>query len=78
MGGHIRVSILSLLAGTALAVLPAALCAQKSIKLSPLGGANLGGLSTGAVTNIPYVFRAGDAAYAQIVAAVRRGAPSLL
>ena len=78
MGGHIRVSILSLLAGTALAVLPAVLCAQKPIKLSPLGGANLGGLSTGAVTNIPYVFRDGDAAYAQIVAAVRRGAPSLL
>ena len=78
MGGHIRVSILSLLAGTALAILPAGLCAQKPLKLSPLGGANFGGLSTGAVTNIPYPFRAGDAAYAQIVASIRRGAPSLL
>ena len=78
MSGRIRVSILSLLAGTALAVLPAVLCARSTPRLSTLGGANLGGLSTGAVTNIPYVFRAGDAAYAQIVAAVRRGAPSLL
>ena len=78
MGGHIRVSILSLLAGTALAILPAGLCAQKPLKLSPLGGANFGGLSTGAVTNIPTPFRAGDAAYAQIVASIRRGAPSLL
>ncbi len=68
--------ILSALTGAALAVLPSVLHAQV-IKRSPLNGASLGGLSAGTVTNLP-VIRTEDAAYAEIVAAVRRGAPSLL
>ncbi|MBR4255054.1 MAG: ankyrin repeat domain-containing protein [Lentisphaeria bacterium] len=67
----------SILAGAALAALPPILHAQ-IINRRPLNGASLGGLSTGAVTNIPFVAKTEDAAYVEIVSAVRRGAPSLL
>ena len=69
--------IVSVLTGAAFAVLPFSLHAQL-IKRSPLNGASLGGLSTGAITNLPVAAYTEDAAYAEIVAAVRRGAPSLL
>ena len=69
--------ILFFLTGTAFAFPPSALHAQL-IKRSPLNGASLGGLSTGAITNLPVAAYTEDAAYAEIVAAVRRGAPSLL
>ena len=77
MTGRSRFSILSILLGTMFAILPPALHAQL-IKRTPLNGASLGGLSTGAITNIPVAAYTEDAAYAEIVAAVRRGAPSLL
>ena len=76
MGRHVRFSILSLLAGLALAVPSAALHAQKPIKLSPLGGASFGGLTAG--TTIPFSPYGADEAYAKLVTSVRRGAPSLL
>ena len=69
--------ILLFLTGTAFAFPPSALHAQL-IKRSPLNGASLGGLSTGAITNLPVAAYTEDAAYAEIVAAIRRGAPSLL
>ena len=68
--------ILSVLTGAAFAVLPCVLHAQL-IKRTPQSGVSLGGFSTGAITNIP-VGRTGDAAYAELLASVRRGAPSLL
>ena len=71
-----RFRILAALTGATLAVLPCVLRAQL-INRGPLNGATLGGLSAGTVTNLPVV-RTEDAAYAEIVAAVRRGAPSLL
>ena len=77
MTRRFRLCILSVLSGAAFAVLPFSLHAQL-IKRSPLNGASLGGLSTGAITNVPFVANSEDAAYAEIVAAVRRGAPSLL
>ena len=72
-----RLRILSVLTGAVFAVLPFSLHAQL-VKRSPLNGASLGGLSTGAITNLPVAAFTEDAAYAEIVAAVRRGAPSLL
>ena len=76
MTRRFRFHLLSVMTGAALAVVPSVLHAQL-IQRSPLNGASLGGLSTGAVTNLPVV-RTEDAAYAELVAAVRRGAPSLL
>ena len=67
--------ILSFLAGAALAVLPSALHAQ-IIKRRPQTGASLGGFSTGNISNVTFLTE--DAAYGEIVSAVRRGAPSLL
>jgi ankyrin repeat protein len=69
--------ILSVMTGAALAVLPSVLHAQL-IKRSPLNGASLGGLTTGTVTNLPFAAMTEDAAYVELVAAVRRGTPSLL
>jgi len=77
MNRRFRFHILSALAGMMLAVPPSILHAQQ-IKRSPLNGASLGGLSTGTVTNLPFAARSEDAAYAELVAAVRRGVPSLL
>ena len=78
MDRRVRSSILSLLAGAVFAVLPAALHAQKPIRMSPLSGVSVGGFSTGAVTNVPYVSRGTDEAYSNIVMAIRHGAPDLL
>ena len=58
--------ILFFLTGTAFAFPPSALHAQL-IKRSPLNGASLGGLSTGAITNRPVAAYTEDAAYAEIV-----------
>ena len=66
--------ILFLLAAATLAVLPSVLHAR-ALTRSPLNGASLGGMSAGTVTNLPTV---GDDAYGEILAAIRRGAPSLL
>ena len=77
MTGRFCSCILSVLFGTMFAILPSSLHAQL-IKRSPLNGASLGGLSTGAITNLPFVAKTEDAAYVEIVSAVRRGAPSLL
>ena len=77
MTGRSRFSFFPILFGAVFTVLPSVLHAQL-IKRSPLNGASLGGLSTGAITNLPVAAYAEDAAYAEIVAAVRRGAPSLL
>ena len=77
MTGRFRLRILSVLIGAVLAVLPCVMHAQL-IKRNPLNGASIGGLSTGAITNLPVAAYTEDAAYVEIVAAVRRGAPSLL
>ena len=76
MNRRSRFRILVTMTGVTLSVLPCFLHAQQ-VNRRPLNGASLGGLSAGAVTNLPVV-RTEDAAYAEIVAAVRRGAPSLL
>ena len=68
---------LSFMTGTAFAVLPAVLHAR-AVQRGPLNGASLGGLSAGTVTNLPFAAQTADEVYAEIVAAVRRGAPSLL
>ena len=70
-------SSLSLLTGAAFAVLPYVLHAR-AVQRGPLNGASLGGLSAGTVTNLPFAAQTADEVYAEIVAAVRRGAPSLL
>lgn len=75
MSRRLFLSSFSALAGAALAVLPCVLHAQL-VNRRPLNGASLGGLSTG--TNIPVAAYSQDAAYAEMLAAVRRGAPSLL
>ena len=67
--------ILSFLAGAAFAVLPSALHAQ-IIKRRPSNGMSLGGFSSGTVTNLSFLTE--DAAYVEIVSAVRRASPSLL
>lgn len=73
MTRRFHLCILSLLT-TAAALSPSGIFAQ--LVRRPLNGASLGGLSAGTVTNLlPY---AGDDAYGEILAAVRRGAPSLL
>jgi len=66
--------ILAILAGSASA-LPCGLHAQ-IINRGPMNGASLGGLTTG--TNIPLTPYSEDAAYGEMLAAIRRGAPSLL
>ena len=76
MLGRFFFRILLILTGAAFAVLPSSLHAQL-INRTPLNGASLGGLTTGTVTNLPFAASADDA-YAEIVGAVRRGAPSLL
>ncbi|MBP5586587.1 MAG: ankyrin repeat domain-containing protein [Lentisphaeria bacterium] len=75
MTRRFHLCILAALIGSAFAVLPCVLHAQ-IIKRSPMNGASLGGLTTG--TNIPIAAYSEDAAYAEMLAAIRRGAPSLL
>jgi len=75
MTRRFHLCILAALIGSAFAVLPGALHAQ-IIKRSPVNGASLGGLTTG--TNIPIAAYSEDAAYGELLAAIRRGAPSLL
>ena len=70
-------SILFLLTCAAFAVMPFVLHAR-AIQRGPMNGVSLGGLSSGAVTNLPIAAHSADAAYAELVADVRRGAPSLL
>ena len=63
------------LIGAAFAVLPGILHARVTAP-RVVNGASLGGLSTG--TNIPFAAYSEDAAYGEMLGAVRRGAPSLL
>ena len=74
MNRYFRLFILSVLTCVASAALPCVLHAQL-INRRPVNGANLGGLSTG---TMPVAAYTEDAAYAEMLAAVRRGAPSLL
>ena len=75
MSRRFHLCFLFLLAAIAFAGLPSVLHAR-AVTRGPLNGASLGGMSAGTVTNLlPY---AGDDAYGEILAAVRRGAPSLL
>ena len=74
MTRRFQLCILAILIGATCA-LPCTLCAQ-IINRGPLNGASLGGLSAG--TNIPLTPYSEDAAYVEMVSAVRRGAPSLL
>lgn len=69
--------ILSLLTAAAFSLLPFVLHAR-GVTRSPLNGASLGGMTAGTVTNLPFAAQSPDEAYAEILAAVRRGAPSLL
>ena len=75
MSRRVYPCIVSVLACAAFAVPQCVLHAQL-INRRPLNGASLGGLSTG--TNIPVAVYTEDAAYAEMLGAVRRGAPSLL
>ena len=68
---------LSLMTGAVFAVLPTVLHAR-AVQRGPLNGASLGGLSAGTVTNLPFAAQTADEVYGEILAAVRRGAPSLL
>ena len=66
---------LPFVAGVMLALLPCVLHAQLT-NHRPMNGASLGGLTTG--TNLPFAAHSEDAAYGEMLAAIRRGAPSLL
>ena len=66
---------LAALIGASCAVLPCVLHAQV-VNRRPISGTSLGGLSAG--TNIPVVINSEAEAYGELLAAVRRGAPSLL
>ena len=72
MSRRVYPCIVSVLACAAFAVPQCVLNAQL-INRRPLNGASLGGLSTG--TNIPVAAYTEDAAYAEMLGAVRRGAP---
>ena len=74
MTRRFHLCILVALAGAASA-LPYGLHAQ-IINRGPMNGASLGGLTAG--TNIPLTPYSEDAAYAEMLGAIRRGAPSLL
>ena len=74
MTRRFHLCILAILAGSASA-LPCGLHAQ-IINRGPMNGASLGGLTAG--TNIPLTPYSEDAAYGEMLAAIRRGAPSLL
>lgn len=76
MSRRLFLSSFSALAGAALAVLPCVLHAQQTTTRRPMNGASLGGLSTG--TNIPFSPYSEDAAYGEMLGAIRRGAPDLL
>ncbi len=67
--------VLAAVIGAVLAVPPCVLHAQ-IINRRPMNGASLGGFSAG--TNIPVAAYSEDAAYGEMLAAIRRGAPSLL
>jgi len=75
MTRRFHLCILAALIGAVSAVLPCILHAQ-IINRSPVNSASLGGLTTG--TNIPFAAASDDAAYGEMLAAIRRGAPSLL
>jgi ankyrin repeat protein len=77
MTGRFHLCSLSLLMAAAFTVLPSALHAR-AVTRGPLNGASLGGMTAGTVTNLPFTAQAGDEAYGEILAAIRRGAPSLL
>ena len=77
MSRRFHLCIFFLLAAVALIVLPSLLHAR-AVTRGPLNGASLGGMSAGTVTNLPFAAQSADDAYAEILAAVRRGAPSLL
>jgi len=67
---------LSALTAAASVFLPSILHAQ--VVRRQLNGASLGGMSAGTITNLPIAPYAEDEAYGELLAAVRRGAPSLL
>ena len=69
--------ILSFLTAVAFTLLPSVLHAR-GVTRGALNGASLGGMTAGTVTNLPFAAQSPDEAYAEILAAVRRGAPSLL
>ena len=75
MTRRFHLCLLAALTGAASAALPCVLHAQ-IINRRPINGATLGGLSAG--TTIPFVVDSEAEAYGELLAAVRRGAPSLL
>ena len=75
MTRRFHLCLFAVLAGAASAVLPCVLHAQ-IINRRPVNGATLGGLSAG--TTVPLVVNSEAEAYGELLAAVRRGAPSLL
>ena len=77
MTRRFHLCILFVLTAAASVLLPSVLHAQV-VRRGPLNGASLGGMSAGTVTNLPFAAHSADDAYAEILAAIRRGAPSLL
>ena len=74
MTRRFHLCITAVIIGAAFAVLPCSSHAQL-INRRPMNSTSLGGFSTG---TIPVAFYSEDAAYGEMLAAVRRGAPSLL
>ena len=77
MTRRFQLCVFSVLTAAAFAVLPSVLHAQL-VRRGPLNGASLGGMSAGTITNLPFVATSEDAAYGELIGAIRRGAPSLL
>ena len=77
MSRRFHLCIFSLLAAAAFAVLPFVLHAR-GVSRGPLNGVSLGGMNAGSVTNLPFAAQTPDEVYAELLAAIRRGAPSLL
>ena len=77
MTRRFHLCLLSVLTAAASILLPSILRAQ-TVRRPVVNGASLGGLSAGTVTNLPFAAGAEDAAYGEILGAIRRGAPSLL
>ncbi len=75
MPRHFHLCFLAAFIGAASAVLPGVMHAQ-IINRGPMNSRSLSGLSTG--TNIPLTPYSEDAAYGEILGAIRRGTPSLL